>query len=124
MKNKYIHARIQMCRPTHQLISQGWIVGIASPSTYFIPLMLRTGDAFTGDGWTALIREKLRLRGQLFSIWTSTELISILEINEWRMQWWSSTLKQNIQNSSQLYVDERSGRNKDVNCVILTSATV
>ena len=42
-----------------------------------------TGDAFTGDGWTALIREKIRLRDQLFSIWTFTKLISILEVNEW-----------------------------------------
>ena len=82
-----------------------------------------TGNGFTGDGWTALIREKLRLRGQLFAIWTSTELISILEVNEWRMQRWSSTLKQNIWDSSPV-VNGGSGRNKDVNCVILTSSTL
>ena len=54
------------------------LTGIDSGNSLFFHI-LHTTDV-TGDGWTALIREKLRLRGQLFSSWTSTELISILEI--------------------------------------------
>ena len=66
---------------TNSPVKLAWIRRWNSLPSHIVHTIKGTGNAFTGDGWTALIQKELRLRGHLFSVWTSAELISILQGN-------------------------------------------
>ena len=70
---------------TNSPVKLAWIRIWNSLSSHIVHIVKGTGNAFTGDGWTALIQKELRFRGHLFPVWTSTELISILQGNGWSM---------------------------------------
>ena len=58
-----------------------WIGSWNSLSSHIVHAIKATGNGFTGDGWTANAMNKLRFRGYFFSYWTSTKLISVLEVH-------------------------------------------
>ena len=51
-------------------------------SSHIVYAINGTGNGFTGDVWTANTRKKQWIRGHFFSIWTATELTSVLELDE------------------------------------------
>ena len=70
---------------TNSPVELAWIGSWDSLSSHIVNTIKGTGNAFAGDGWTALIRKELRFRGHLFPVWTSAELISILQGKGWSM---------------------------------------